>query len=65
MLLEERALLADLNSLLKKGPDFISDFKSGDLSISDQHVYAHHLMDISERLTVHAEARAWVAEKEH
>jgi hypothetical protein len=64
MLLEEQALLADLKSLAAKAPEFIAYFKSGDLTTEDQQAYAHRLQDLAERLTVHAEARAWVGEEE-
>jgi hypothetical protein len=62
VLLEERALLAELKRLSRAAPDLIADFKAGDLSIDDQETYAARLMHVAEVLMIHAAARKRVAE---
>lgn len=64
VLVEEQTLLANLKRLSKQAPDIIDDFKSGDLSPSNQITYAVRLMHLAETLMIHGKARERMADEQ-
>ena len=57
MLREDRELLADLKRVCNYASQFALEFMAGELSVAAEEVYASRLIDIAERMLLHAKAR--------
>jgi len=57
MLREDRELLADLKRVCNDASVFALEFMAGDLSVEAEIAYAHRLVDVTELIMNHANAR--------
>jgi len=57
MIREDPELLGDLSRACKQAPQFALEFMGGEIPIEAQETYAQQLIDLGERILLHAKGR--------
>jgi len=57
MIREDRELLVDLSRVCKQAPQFALEFMGSEIPIAAQEVYAQQLINLGQRLLLHAKSR--------
>jgi len=61
MIREDRELLVELSRVCKQAPQFALEFMGREVPIKTQEAYAQQLIDLGQRLLLHANRRKGIA----